>query len=138
MFEVGVGLLVVAWVIGFYYLLSIQSWRVPNVFTPPAKDRAIMADSIVPVEDRVVPTHASYSNKFNDVIGNANSGLMQPAPAEVVIPSDIFHWPYLPSEFDGKYWPSGSMQPDYIYPGQQDRPLRPQNMPSNYTSLLVA
>ncbi len=87
----------------------------------------------VPVEDKRVPTHASYSNKFNDVIGNYASGLVGPAEPEVVIPSDWYMSRTLPTEFDGPYWPNGGIQPDFIYPGSDpNRPLRPYNWNAAY------
>lgn len=84
--------------------------------------------SFVPVEAERVPSKASYSNKFNDVIGNENSGIFGPAaPPEVFIPSDWYMSATLPTEFDGKYWPKGTIEYDFIYPGSDpERPLRPQ------------
>lgn len=69
----------------------------------------------VPVEDNVVPTHASHTNKMNNMIGNVNSsqgvgkGLL-----EVVVPSDYYQYPLVPTDTE-KRWPSGSILPDYIY-----------------------
>jgi hypothetical protein len=82
-----------------------------------------------PSEARIVPSHASYSNKFNDVIGNENSGIIGEGCAEVVVPSDWYMSRYLPTEFDGGYWPNGGIQPDFLYPGSDPkRPLRPQTL----------
>jgi hypothetical protein len=84
--------------------------------------------SFVPVEAERVPSQASYSNKFNDVIGNETSGIFGPAAEpEIFIPSDWYMSATLPTEFDGKYWPKGTTEYDFIYPGgDPERPLRPQ------------
>lgn len=92
----------------------------------------VKSDDIVPVRDRVIPQQASRGNKFNDVLGGDSAGLFQNLPAEVVVPSDYYHWPYLPTEFDGPYWPDGNTRPDYIYPGGP-RPLRRQDLPAAYS-----
>lgn len=98
----------------------------------------MMPLSFVASEAEIVPTHASYSNKFNDVIGNSTSGI---APgsygvAEVVIPSDWYMFRTPPTEFDGPYWPRGSIEPDFIYPGSD--PKRPQRSQNLYASQIVA
>ncbi len=107
--------------------------------TPIAPAFVTLSDAVgvkshetVPVRDMVIPQVASHGNKFNDVLGGDSAGLFQNLPAEVVIPSDIYHWPYLPTEFDGPYWPDGNIRPDYIYPGGP-RPLRPQDLPAAYS-----
>ena len=92
----------------------------------------VKSTEFVPVRDTVVPQQASHSNKFNDKLGGDSAGLFQNLPAEVVVPSDYYHWPYLPTEFDGPYWPDGNTRPDYIYPGGP-RPLRPQDLPAAYS-----
>jgi hypothetical protein len=89
--------------------------------------------SFFPSEAKIVPSHASYSNKFNDVIGNEKSGIVgAAADPELIIPSDWYMSSTLPTEFDGKYWPKGSIEYDFIYPGSDpDRPLRPQTLYSS-------
>lgn len=98
--------------------------------------RNIEPPSFVPSEARIVVGKASYGNKFNDVIGNFNSGLAPGAKGmvEVVIPSDWYMFRTPPTEFDGPYWPRGSIEPDFIYPGG-GRPLRSQNL---YASQIVS
>jgi hypothetical protein len=93
-------------------------------------------EAFVPMEARVVPTHSYYSNKFNDMIGNMNAELVTEGKPEVVVPSDWYMSRYLPTEFDGDYWPRGSIEPDFIFPGSDPkRPLRPQTL---YASQLLA
>jgi hypothetical protein len=92
----------------------------------------VKSNETVPVRDMVIPQEASHSNKFKDVLGGDSAGLFQNLPAEVVVPSDYYHWPYLPTEFDGPYWPDGNTRPDYIYPGGP-RPLRRQDLPAAYS-----
>ena len=132
--------LIIIFFLGLAYLLSIQRPAPPP---PPPKPKPIqeaptMPLSFVASEAVIVPSHASYSNKFNDVIGNATSGI---APgsygvAEVVIPSDWYMFRTPPTEFDGPYWPRGSIEPDFIYPGADPkRPLRSQNL---YASQIIA
>ena len=127
---------ILIWFIGLWYLLSIQSQRkFEQVYKPSPfpKEEPI---SFVPMEARIVPTHANYSNKFNDVIGNQDSGLMVEGVPEVVIPSDWYMSRTLPTEFDGRYWPAGTTKPDFIFPGSTPvRPLRKQTWPAAYTSL---
>ena len=125
--------LVAHFVLGVHYLLHLQKKRQLKKEDKKAAD-LIEPPSFVPVEDKIVPTHSSYSNKFNDVIGNYNSGLMQPAKAEIVVPSDWYMSSTLPTEFDGPYWPNGGIQPDFIYPGSDPkRPLRNQNWPAAFS-----
>lgn len=89
--------------------------------------------SFVPMEDRIVPTHASYSNRMNDVIGNINSGEVNDCQKEVVVASDWYMNHFLPTEFDGNYWPTGSVAPTFLYPGADpERPLRKQTWPAYY------
>jgi hypothetical protein len=119
--------LTVLFIGGFAYLLSIQESRVvsqPYIPKPPLYPSPDPLD-FVPVEDHVVPTQPYHSNKFNDELGAKTTALAQPGPAEVVVPSDWFYWPYLPTEYSGSYWPRGSIEPDYIFPGSDPkRPLR--------------
>jgi hypothetical protein len=93
--------------------------------------------SFVPVEAERVPSQAHYSNKFNDVIGNETSGIFGPiADPEIYIPSDWYMSAFPPTEFDGKYWPKGTIEYDFIYPGSDpERPLRPQNL---YASQIIS
>ena len=85
------------------------------------------------MEDRIVPTHASYSNRMNDVIGNINSGEVNDCQKEVVVASDWYMNNYLPTEYDGNYWPTGSIAPTFLYPGADPkRPLRKQTWPAYY------
>jgi len=89
--------------------------------------------SFVPVEDRIVPTHASYSNKMNDMIGNMNAELVTPGFGEIVVPSDWYMKRELPTEYDGAYWPPGGIVPDFLYPGSDpNQPLRNQNWQASY------
>lgn len=126
--------LTVLFLAGLAYLLSIQESRlVSQPYTSETKRGPVLPPlyptpdntDFVPVEDHIVPTHASHSNKFNNELGAKTTALAQPGPAEVVVASDWFYWPYLPTEFEGAYWPRGSIQPDYIFPGSDPRkPLR--------------
>lgn len=104
----------------------------PPAFVTLSNAIGVPSTQTVPVRDKVIPQQASHGNKFNDVLGGDSAGLFQNLPAEVVIPSDFYHWPYLPTEFDGSYWPDGNTRPDYIYPGGP-RPLRPQDLPAAYS-----
>ena len=115
--------------IGIGYLLYLQQHRQTIVHVKTERQR-IQPLSFVPMEDRIVPTHANYSNKFNDVIGNETSGIIGKGVAEIVIPSDWYMSRTLPTEFDGPYWPNGlSPEPDFIYPGSDPkRPLRSQTL----------
>lgn len=99
-------------------------------YTPnPPGVQCTAPPSFVPSIATVVPSHASYSNKFNDVIGNELSGIIGEGVQEVDIPSDWYMSSYLPTEFDGGYWPKGGIQPDFLYPGSDPaRPLRPQTL----------
>ena len=129
-------ILIVCFFLGLGYLLSIQSQRkFDSVYKPSPKPPTEVMD-FGPMEDRVVPTHASYSNKFNDVIGNANSGIIGPGVREVVVASDWYMSRTLPTEFDGPYWPRGSIETDFIYPGSDPkRPLRSQSLYASQTML---
>ena len=135
---------ILCWVIGVWWLLSIQESRKieevykkgPSQLTKKAvKEAEIKGPTgFVPVEDAIVPTHASHSNKWNNKIGNHDSGIIGPAQYEVVVPSDWYMSRTLPTEFDGPYWPSGSIAPDFIFPGSDPkRPLRPQTWPAAYS-----
>jgi hypothetical protein len=139
---------IIAWILGIGLLLSIQQEssteeRVPAIrpgAPPPQKLIDIRTlptnNDFVPVQDRIVPTHSYHSNKFNDVIGNQDSEWVAPAAPEVVVPSDWYMKRTLPTEFDGPYWPKGTILPDFIYPGSDPmRPLRHQDWPSSYASV---
>jgi hypothetical protein len=134
------GALIVVFFLSLAYLLSIQTREPPPRPPPPPKklvETPMMPLSFVASEAEIVPTHASYSNKFNDVIGNSTSGIAPGSHgvAEVVIPSDWYMFRTPPTEFDGSYWPRGSIEPDFIYPGSDPkRPLRSQNL---YASQIV-
>lgn len=126
------GLIVILFLLCLWYLLSIQKQRElerKRAYDPPsAKTPKAEPLSFVPMLDTVVPSHASYTNKFNDIIGNQDSQWVSPENVpEVAVASDWFHWPYLPTEFDGPYWPSGSIAPDYIYPGGRRKMLSKDN-----------
>jgi len=109
-----------------------------------SKSLNIESPGFVPVEDRIVPSHASYSNKFNDQIGTLNAEVIGPASSdlgvqghgtqEVVIPSDWFMKATPPTEFDGPYWPSGRIQPEF--PAAQPDSVRPKR--SQYASASYA
>ena len=105
---------------------------IPPAFVTLSNAIGVKSNQTVPVRDSVVPTQASHSNKFNDKLGGDSAGLFQNLPAEVDVPSDFYHWPYLPTEFDGPYWPDRNIRPDYIYPGGP-RPLRRQDLPAAYS-----
>jgi hypothetical protein len=135
---------IIAWGIGVWWLLSMQTQfkrdaiykKGPSQLTTKAVKDAEMRGptDFVPVEDARVPTHASQSNKWNNKIGNHDSGVVGPAHYEVVVPSDWYMSRTLPTEFDGPYWPSGSIAPDFIFPGSDPaRPLRPQSWPAAYS-----
>ena len=138
---------IIAWILGFGLLLSIQKessteHRVPAIENKPPPQKLIDIRSLptnndfVPVQARIVPTHSYHSNKFNDIIGNQDSTWVAPAAPEVVVPSDWYMKRTLPTEFDGPYWPEGTIQPDFIYPGSDPRrPLRRQDWPSSYASV---
>lgn len=124
---------IVHFIMGLRYLLHLQKKRKEKQYEKKEVSRT-EPPSFQPVEHRRVPTHASYSNKFNDVIGNYNSGLVGPAEPEIVVPSDWYMSRTLPTEFDGPYWPNGGIQPDFIYPGSDpNRPLRNQNWPAAFS-----
>jgi hypothetical protein len=115
------------WIALFFYLMNLQGTHQQKaVYTPNPNPNRICADEtpFQPVEAHVVPTHANYSNKFNDVIGNFESGLVGKGIPEVVIPSDWYMSAHLPTDFDGPYWPRGTVEPDFLYPGSD--PMRPQ------------
>jgi hypothetical protein len=134
-------ILSIVFMLGIAYLLSIQENK--NVQRPVKKrvrfnntvEFAVVKETpdahprfmndFVPVEDHIVPTHASHTNKFNNELGAKTTAAYGPALLEVVYPSDFYTSTYPPSMFDGPYWPKGSIEPDYIYPGSDPaRPLR--------------
>lgn len=121
--------LLVVVLIGWIGLVLTQQRRAgePEPRALPTVQSCTMKTPFIASEDRVVPTHASYSNKFNDVIGNATSGIVGEGVYQAVIPSDWIDPRYMPTEYDGAYWPSTQIMPDYLYPGgDPKRPLRPQ------------
>jgi hypothetical protein len=129
-----IGVVLVMLLLGYlWYLLSQQrdlkvERQVAYKPNPPGVQCAEVAPWWPSIAE-VVPSHASYSNKFNDVIGNENSGIIGEGVGEVVIASDWYMSRYLPTEFDGDYWPNGGIQPDFLYPGGDPaRPLRPQTL----------
>jgi hypothetical protein len=131
-----IGGLIVLFLLGIGYLLSIQQRIKTEAVYKPSPKPITQYPSFVPMEARVVPTHASHSNKFNNMIGNMNSELVGPGCPEIVVPSDWFRSSYLPTEFDGPYWPKGTIEPDYIFPGSDPkRPLRPQTL---YASQIIS
>lgn len=131
-----ISLLIILFILGIGYLLSKQQRiKIEKVYKPSPKP-ITEYPSFVPMEARIVPSQARYSNKFNDMIGNMNSGLVGPGYPEIVVPSDWFRSSYLPTEFDGPYWPKGTIEPDYIFPGSDPkRPLRPQTL---YASQIIS
>lgn len=118
------------WIGLFAYLWTLQGTHQQKAaYTPNPHPTRVCADTTTfqPVEDRVVPTHANYSNKFNDVIGNFESGIVGKGIPEVVIPSDWYMSANLPTNYGGRYWPPGTVEPDFLYPGSDpERPLRSQ------------
>ena len=125
--------LVILWFLGLGYLLSIQQQRVFEYAYKPSQKQTSQPISFVPMEDRVVPTHASYSNKFNDMIGNMNAPLVTDGAYELVIPSDWYMWREPPTEYDGPYWPSGQIPPDFLFPGRDSQHiLRPPAWNASY------
>jgi hypothetical protein len=101
-----------------------------------SKSLNVEPPGFVPVEDRIVLSHASYSNKFNDQIGTLNAEVIGYGTQEVVIPSDWYMKATPPTEFDGPYWPSGRIQPEF--PAAQPdwyRPQRNQNASAAYSSV---
>jgi hypothetical protein len=121
-------LLVVVFIVWIGLVLSQQ--RKPGDPQPrekPTVQSCTMKSPFMPLEADIVPSHASYSNKFNDIIGNASSGIVGQGIKQAVIPSDWIDPRYMPTEYDGAYWPSTQIMPDYLYPGgDPNRPLRPQ------------
>jgi hypothetical protein len=124
-------ILSILFILGIAYLLSIQVKKsvrfkdtVEVAVVKETSEPRFMTD-FVPVEDHIVPTHASHTNKFNNELGAKTTAVVGPAFFEVVYPSDFYSSTHPPSMFEGPYWPKGSIEPDYIYPGSHpDRPLR--------------
>lgn len=136
---------ILSWFMGVWFLLSNQiKFREEAIYTKGPSQLTNQAikeaeergpTEFVPMEHVRVPTHASQTNKWNNKIGNHDSGIVGPAQYKVVVPSDWFMSRTLPTEFDGPYWPSGSIQPDFIFPGSDpNRPLRPQSWPASYSA----
>jgi len=112
-------ILIILFLMGIYWLLSIQKHRSCKKLIkkrkPVKKESKYMPISFVPVEDNIVPSHASHTNKMNNKLGNVNSSQgIGPGLLEVVIPSDFYQFSSRPGEYD---WPSGSIMPDYIFNG---------------------
>ena len=107
-------ILIILFLIGVYMLLSIQKkGTCKKVVEEQKVSCAKVQNTFVPVEDYIVPTHASHTNKMNNKLGNVNSSAgYGPGVLEVVIPSDFYQFSSRPGEYD---WPSGSIEPDYIY-----------------------
>lgn len=85
---------------------------VDNIYYYPKSP--LITNSFVPMLDTVVPTHAHHSNKFNNIIGNQDSGTIGPQIAEIAVPSDWYIQNKMPSDYLGRYWPRGSIEPDYL------------------------
>jgi hypothetical protein len=85
---------------------------VDNIYYYPKTQ--LISNSFVPMLDIVVPTHAHHSNKFNNIIGNQDSGTIGPQIAEVVVPSDWYIQNKIPSDYTKRYWPKGTIEPDYL------------------------
>ena len=109
-------ILILLFLTGMFFLLSIQrlkplkkQYKLKKPYLRPRT----MPNDFVPVEDHIVPTHASHTNKMNNMLGNVNSSQgVDPGLLEVVIPSDFYQFSSRPGEY---YWPSGSILPDYIF-----------------------
>lgn len=114
-------LLIGAFLAGIWWLLSIQQKGKEEQTYKHSEKPVVERNTFVPMEDRVVPTHANYTNKMNDMIGNHNAEFIGPGDLEVVLPYDYYKGPYLPSEYGRPYWPSGSLESDYSYPGARNR-----------------
>jgi hypothetical protein len=70
---------------------------------------------------------------MNDSIGTLNASLVVDGVPEVVIPSDWYMSSHLPTDYDGNYWPSGSIQHEFLFPGSDhNRPLRKPNWSNSY------
>ena len=139
-------ILSIVFMLGIAYLLSIQEKK--NVYRPVKKtvrfnntveiavvketpdEQPRFMNDFVPGEDHIVPTHASHTNKFNNELGAKTTAAFGPALLEVVYPSDFYMSTHPPSMFDGPYWPKGSNEPDYIYPGSD--PARPLRQDTHY------
>ena len=141
-FLIALGIL--SWFIGVWLLLSNQTRfkeeaiykKGPSQLTKQAvKEVETQGPTdFVPVEDIRYPTSGYPSKKNNSKVGIHDWGIVGPAEYEVVVPSDWYMSRTLPTEFDGPYWPSGSIQPDFIFPGSDPkRPLRPQSWPAAYS-----
>ena len=114
----------------------------PNQPSQPTKQRRQSNQpppliDFVPTEAERVPTHANYSNKFNDVIGNEKSGIVCNGVREASVTGDWYMSRELPTYFDGAYWPRGTIEPDFIYDGSDpgQRVLRKQDWPTWFSAL---
>jgi hypothetical protein len=111
-------ILILFFLIGLVWLLTIQGGsclKKRYKLRKPYKHPRTIPSDFVPVEDTIVPTAASHTNKMNDKLGNVNSSQgYGPGILEVAIPSDFYQFSSRPGEY---YWPSGSILPDYIFNG---------------------
>ena len=108
-------ILIILFLLGLYFLLSIQGKPVHRPY------KRVMMNDFVPIEASVVPNAASHTNKMNDKLGNVRSSQgYGPGILEVVIPSDYYQFSSRPGEY---YWPSGSIFPDYIYNGSHHKKI---------------
>jgi hypothetical protein len=112
-------ILILVFLIGLFWLLSIQRAVPPlkkeTKVKKPYRNPRTMPRTFVPIEDVIVPTSASHTNKMKNKLGNVNSSQgYGPGILEVVIPSDFYQFSSRPGEY---YWPSGSILPDYIFNG---------------------
>jgi hypothetical protein len=113
-------ILIILFLLGLYFLLSIQNRPVSKPVRRLYKHPKSMG-GFVPIEASVVPNAASHTNKMNDKLGNVRSSQgYGPGILEVVIPSDYYQFSSRPGEY---YWPSGSIFPDYIYNGSHHKKI---------------
>lgn len=135
---------ILSWLIGVWWLLSNQARfkqdtaykkgpsQLTNKTVKEVEKRG--PTDFVPVEDIRYPTNGYPNKKNNSKVGIHDWEVIGPAEYEVGVPSDWYMSSTLPTEFDGPYWPSGSIQPDFIFPGSDPkRPLRPQSWPAAYS-----
>ena len=101
-------------IIWLLWLQLVLHTKTPNKpLKKPYQNLGYMPTTFVPIETHIVPTHASQTNKLNNMIGNVNSSQgVGPGILEVVIPSDFYNSKSRPSEHR---WPSGSILPDYLH-----------------------
>ena len=93
--------------------IVLHSKRPKKVVKKSYKAPEYIPNTFVPIEAHIVPTHASQTNKMNNMIGTVNSSQgVGPGILEVVVPSDIYNSKTRPYEHR---WPSGSILPDYLH-----------------------